>query len=174
MSLSDHAVGANPGSARGVLAWLACFNAALGRTEARLSVVLMALLLALNGYAVAARFLVNRYPPWVIEVSEALMVWMVFLGGAWLYRAKQHIAVEIFMDALPDGAGKRWIVTLGELAVLAFVLVVLWQAVLYQPILLTRKTPVLGWPANLPSIIMIYAYAAILLAGVERLLRGGR
>ena len=132
----------------------------------------MILLLALNGYAIFARALLARYPAWIIEVTETLMVCIVFLGGAWLYRAGRHVAVDYFTGLLPaDGAAARAIRIAVELAILAFALVTLWQAWVYQPILFSRKTTALGLPANVLSIAVPFAYASIVLAGVERLAR---
>ena len=146
-------------------------NAWLGDAEMAIASTAMALLLALNGYAIVARYVFARYPAWIIEVTEALLVFIVFAGGSWLYRNHRQIAITVLIDKLPrDGAPRRWLIALGELAVLAFALVLLWQAAKYQPILMSRKMPVLGLPANLSSIMVPLAYVAIALTSVERLL----
>lgn len=65
------------------------------------------LLLALNGYAIAARYLFNSFPAWVIEVTEMVMGCAVFLGGAWLYRSGPHVAVNYFVGLLLAGGLAR-------------------------------------------------------------------
>jgi TRAP-type transport system small permease protein len=130
----------------------------------------MIVLLVTNGYAIAGRYLFSAHPAWIIEVTEAMLVAMVFAGGSWLYRENRQIAITLLIDKLePAGLPRRALVLFGELAVLAFALVTLWQAAKYQPILFSRKTPVLGLPANLSSIMVPIAYVAIALTSLERL-----
>lgn len=145
-------------------------NQRLAAFEINAACVAMVLLLALNGYAIAARYLFNRYPAWIIEVTETLMVCIVFLGGAWLYKAGRHVAVDYFVGLLHPGGKARKAIHIGaEVAIIAFAIVTLWQAAVYYPILMARKTPVLGLPANVFSAAVPLAYASILLFGLERL-----
>ena len=51
-----------------------------------------------------------------------------------------------------------------------FVLVTLWQAAIYQPILAERLTTALQVPQNVVTIAIPIAYISILLAGLESLL----
>lgn len=149
---------------------LARVNQRLAQFEIDAACVAMVLLLALNGYAIFARYLFNRYPAWIIEVTEMLMVCVVFLGGAWLYRAGRHVAVDYFVGLLPAGGLARRTIGIGvELAILAFAVVTLWQAWVYQPILYARATPVLGLPANVFGAAVVFAYASIVLSALERL-----
>lgn len=149
---------------------LARINQRLAQFEINTACAAMVLLLALNGYAIAARYLFNRYPAWIIEVTETLMVCVVFLGGAWLYRDGRQVAVSFFVDLLRADGRLRKITRIGvELAIVAFAIVTLWQAAVYLPILAARKTPVLGFSANLVSAAVPLAYASILLAAAERL-----
>ncbi len=151
-------------------ALLARVNQRLAQFEINTACVAMVLLLALNGYAIAARYLFNRYPAWIIEVTETLMVCVVFLGGAWLYRDGRMVAVSFFVDLLRADGRLRKITRVGvELAIVALAIVTLWQAAVYLPILAARKTPVLGLPAYLVSAAVPVAYASILLAATERL-----
>jgi len=143
---------------------------ALARFEMTMATAAMLLLLALNGYAILGRYLLGDYPSWIIEVTETLLVVIVFMGGAWLYRTRRHIAVTILIDGvLKDTLARRILLFLGEVAVLIFALVTLWQAAKYQPILLSRKTPVLGLPANVMSAAVPIAYLSIVISSVRHL-----
>ena len=151
-------------------ALLTYVNQRFAQFEINTACAAMVLLLALNGYAIAARYLFNRYPSWIIEVTETLMVCVVFLGGARLYRDGRQVAVSFFVDLLHAEGRPRKIIRIGvELAIVAFAIVTLWQAAVYLPILAGRNTPVLGFSANLVSAAVPVAYASILLAAVERL-----
>lgn len=157
----------NGGAGSGLLGRL---NAWIGSAEIAVASVAMIALLTANGYAIAGRYLFSTHPAWIIEVTEALLVVIVFAGGSWLYRENRQIAITLLIDKLqPAGLPRRALVLIGELAVLVFALVTLWQAAKYQPILFSRKTPVLGLPANLSSIMVPIAYVAIALTSVERL-----
>lgn len=140
------------------------------RFELVASSAAMLLLLALNGYAIVARYVLGLYPSWIIEVTETLLVTIVFLGGAWLYRVRRHIAVTMLVDGvLRDSRARHWLIVAGELAVLAFALVTLWQAAKYQPILFSRQTPVLGLPANVISAAVPIAYVSIVVSSLSQL-----
>jgi TRAP-type C4-dicarboxylate transport system permease small subunit len=130
----------------------------------------MIVLLVSNGYAIAGRYLFAAHPAWIIEVTETMLVVMVFAGGSWLYRENRQIAITMLVEKLqPNGWPRRSLAMIGEIAVLVFALVTLWQAAKYQPILFSRKTPVLGLPANLSSLMVPIAYIAIALTSIERL-----
>lgn len=155
--------GADPGA-------LGRLNAWLGSAEMAVASIAMILLLVATGYAIAGRYLFSAHPAWIIEVTEALLVIMVFAGGSWLYRENRQIAITLLIEKLaPGGLPRRALALIGEFAVLVFALVTLWQAAKYQPILFSRKTPVLGLPANLSSIMVPIAYVAIALTSIERL-----
>ena len=59
---------------------------------------------------------------------------------------------------------------ISEILVLVFVLVVLWQAAIYQPILALRVTPALQLPQNMVSIFIPIAFVSMFLSGLESLL----
>ncbi|MFC1902582.1 TRAP transporter small permease [Chloroflexota bacterium] len=41
------------------------------------------------------------YPiPWVIEISQILLVFIAFLGAAWLLRRERHVKLDVLVDRL--------------------------------------------------------------------------
>ena len=139
--------------------------------EIFLATLFLGLLVAANTVAVAGRVFFQMYPSWIIEVSSALLIWSVFAGSAYLYKARRHIAVTLLVDKLrADGTARRMVGIAGEALVLSFVLVTLWQAWIYQPILAERLTTALQVPQNVVTIAIPIAYISILLAGLESLL----
>jgi TRAP-type C4-dicarboxylate transport system permease small subunit len=44
---------------------------------------------------VVMRYFINRPMKWVIEISEYLLVYMTFLGTAWVLRQDGHVTVDI-------------------------------------------------------------------------------
>jgi TRAP-type C4-dicarboxylate transport system permease small subunit len=146
-------------------------NAVFSAFEAGAITVLLGVLFLANFYALTMRYFFRSYPPWIIEVSECLLVSLVFLGGSWLYREGRQIAVLIFLNMLhPDRLPGRLVRMVGEIIVLGFALLVLWQAARYQTVLFQSRTPVLGLPKNITTILVPVAYFSIVLASLERLM----
>lgn len=146
-------------------------NHVLGRIELFLATLFLALLVLANTIAVGGRLLFRIYPSWIIEVSVALVIWTVFVGAAYLYKQRGHVAVTLLHDLLPPGgAAQRALNIVSEILVLVFVLVALWQAAIYQPILALRVTPALQLPQNMVSIFIPIAFVSMFLSGLEYLL----
>lgn len=138
--------------------------------ELFLATLFLGLLVAANTVAVAGRVLFQMYPSWIIEVSSALLIWSVFAGSAYLYKARRHIAVTLLVDRLDaGGTARRAVGVVAETLVLIFVLATLWQAWIYQPILAERLTTALQVPQNVVTIAIPIAYMSILLSGLESL-----
>jgi TRAP-type C4-dicarboxylate transport system permease small subunit len=47
-------------------------------------------------YAVLTRFLWNQPIPWVVEISSYLMLYITFLGVAWLQGKNGHVRIDLF------------------------------------------------------------------------------
>lgn len=53
---------------------------------------------------VVMRYLLNRPTRWVVEFSEYMLLYMAFLGGAWVLREEGHVRIEVLTDVLPRRA----------------------------------------------------------------------
>jgi len=74
--------------------------------------------------AVWWRYVINAPLAWPEQVSRIMFVWVTFVGAAVLYRERLHVAIDMFVAALPHTA--RRILGWGvELTILAFNLVLL-------------------------------------------------
>jgi len=51
-------------------------------------------------YSVLTRYLWNRPIAWIVEVSSYLMLYITFLGAAWLLRREGHVEVDLFTSHL--------------------------------------------------------------------------
>jgi TRAP-type C4-dicarboxylate transport system permease small subunit len=49
-------------------------------------------------YAVAMRYLFDAPVPWVVEISSYLMLYITFLGAAWLLHQDGHVEVDLFLS----------------------------------------------------------------------------
>lgn len=97
---------------------------------------------------VAVRYALSDYLTlsWTEELSRLLLVWGVFWGAAMLHRTDDHISVTIILDLLPHRA-QHAIRLLGDLVVLALLIVIVWQGTLVAESALGIDTITLGLPA---------------------------
>jgi TRAP-type C4-dicarboxylate transport system permease small subunit len=58
------------------------------------------------GYTIATRTLGFQSPVWTVQFNEYSLLWMTFLGTAWVLSRRKHVAIDIVM-ALLNPAGQR-------------------------------------------------------------------
>ena len=54
-------------------------------------------------FDVICRYIFNSPMIWVIPISESSLVYVTFLGAAWLLREKGHVTMETFTEKLGKG-----------------------------------------------------------------------
>jgi len=54
-------------------------------------------------YAVVLRYLKMQPPIWVLQYTEYALLWITFLGAAWLQRKNGHICIDTFTANLSRG-----------------------------------------------------------------------
>jgi C4-dicarboxylate transporter DctQ subunit len=64
-------------------------------------VLLLAIALIVT-YAVTLRYLNIRPPIWVLQYTEYGLLWVTFLGAAWLQRKQGHICIDTFTANLRE------------------------------------------------------------------------
>jgi C4-dicarboxylate transporter, DctQ subunit len=80
--------------------WLAaCENALAALGSALLAFIALAICAE-----VVMRYGFNRPLTWVVEISEYALLWMTFLGTAWVLREGGHVRVDILMHLLSPAA----------------------------------------------------------------------
>lgn len=52
-------------------------------------------------YAVTLRYLHMKPPIWVLQYTEYGLLWVTFLGAAWLQRLNGHIRIDTIINNLP-------------------------------------------------------------------------
>jgi len=56
--------------------------------------------LLIVNYEVIARYLLNRPTAWMLEVVEYCLLYLCFLGTAWLLKEEGHLKMDIVLDRL--------------------------------------------------------------------------
>ena len=62
--------------------------------------ILLLLVTFFVSYAVIVRYLHFRPPVWVLQYTEYALLWITFLGAAWLLREGGHIRIDTVMSML--------------------------------------------------------------------------
>ncbi len=126
---------------------------ALGAAEEAVAMALLVGIVAVVALQVVGRYLLTNPFIWPEEVTRLMLVWLTFIGGAAVTRRGAHIAVDLLLEALPDG-GRRVlgvVVNLVTGAVFAFVACLaarLADNVATLPLAATRwSMAVMVWPA---------------------------
>lgn len=64
-------------------------------------ILLLAITLMVT-YAVILRYMNIRPPIWVVQYTEYGLLWITFLGAAWLQRLNGHIRIDTIIINLPE------------------------------------------------------------------------
>ncbi|HQA83566.1 MAG TPA: TRAP transporter small permease [Syntrophales bacterium] len=93
--------------------------------------------------AVAARYLWGQSVPWVVEISSYLMLYITFLGTAWLLRQNGHVEVDLILNNLKPrtAAGFRAVTSVAGALVS---LVLAWQGAVVTIDYFEREVTVMG------------------------------
>ncbi len=62
--------------------------------------ILVALVCAVT-FEVVMRYFFNKPTRWVVEFSEYSLLYLAFLGGAWVLKEEGHVKVELLIEVLP-------------------------------------------------------------------------
>lgn len=126
---------------------------------AAVSVTLFTVLVATTTWQVISRQILNEPSTWSEELARLLFVWLSFLGSAFLFGERGHIAVDFLARKLPF-AGQRVAQIFVQAMVLLFALVgLVWGGYLAASI---------AWEQNLTALPFTigWVYLVIPIAGV--------
>ncbi len=81
--------------------------------------VSLVILIAIFGWLVYGRYILNATPTWVEQAALLIIVIITFFGAAIGIRERSHLSVEFFRDLLPK-RGRLVLYTLADLLLIAF------------------------------------------------------
>lgn len=112
---------------------------------------LLGLIVLIMFAQVLFRYLLNNSLSWSEELIRFLFVWLTFLGGAIAIRDKSHIAVEFFVESLPEKY-HRIIRIINTILIAAFTLAIIILGALWMFHARELRSSALG----LPVYIVLY------------------
>ncbi len=98
------------------------YDRILGVTAFLSGALLMAVTIFVS-WAVVMRYLNFNPPIWVIQYTEYALLWITFLGAAWLLREKGHIRIDTLVSRINPGIA-RWLEVFNDLIGLAISVVI--------------------------------------------------
>ncbi len=102
----------------------------LHRFDETIVIALLALLVAIVFLQVASRFVFKLPIEWSEEMARFIFIWFCWIGCSYATVRYHHIRITAHFRIMPRGLA-LWLLRLGDLAWIAFNLVVLWGGVLY-------------------------------------------
>ncbi len=94
-------------------------------------------------YSVVMRYVFQRPPFWVEELSRFIFIWIIMLGAVLVTREQSHIELVLFVNLLP----KKWRFVLSiftRLLMVVFCWVMVQQGIKIYPIVAEASSPTFG------------------------------
>ena len=138
---------------------MTAFKGALSRFLGIFSIILFTVLVLVTTWQVVSRQALNDPSTWSEELSKILFVWLSFVGSAFLFGERGHIAVDYLARRFPAPVQKV-LASFVQLVILFFALVAMvWGGYLAASI---------AWTQNLTALPLTigWVYVVIPVAGV--------
>lgn len=107
---------------------------------------------------VFSRQVFSYTPSWSEEVSKVLFVWVSFLGIAYGFKARLHIALGLVVNKMPEKV-QHVIDYLAKALIVGFGLIMIYYGWQFTVLMGNSNMPGTGWPSSV-------LYAAIPVSGI--------
>lgn len=107
------------------------------------------------------RYVFNRPIPGVIEITELMMVFIVFLVFAYVEREEGHVRVDLVISRLPRKV-RPYIECFGKVVSLGVIAIIVWQSILYSQGLREGGNVSAYWGITVGSFLWVVAFGCLL------------
>lgn len=145
----------------------------LMRPVEALSAVLLLAIIAMLLSGVVFRYGLSRPIVWIDEAASIAFLWLAMLGSAIAIDRCEHLRLTIFLNALGERA-RQLTETLGMVAIMAFLLVLLPAAYMYASGEMDITSSALNIPAGYRAAAIAVGMVLMVLLAVAQLLRTAR
>ena len=84
--------------------WFDRFNQVL----AAIACTMLVLITLAICWEIFARWIFNLNNPWLVELSEITLLYVTFLGAAWVLGNDKHVAIDLIIERI-SGVTQRWL-----------------------------------------------------------------
>jgi len=136
------------------------------------SLTLLVAMVVITIYQVFSRELFNFTPSWSEELSRILFVWVSFLGIAYGFKEKLHIAVGILVNTFPKKlqAGFDY---LSKFLIIGFGVIMIYYGWEFMVLMGGSTLPGLGVPSSVLYAVVPLSGLFITINGIELLFTKG-
>lgn len=143
---------------------------AIAQLAMLVSSTLMVILIAVFGWLVYGRYILNSTPTWVEQIALLIVVWVAFLGAAVGVRRKTHLTVEFIREAMPRFP-RRVLLFCAIVSLILLGAVMAWQGQIMFDRTASREIPLLGVSEGLRSVPVIIGGAMICVFSIDDLIK---
>lgn len=104
---------------------------------------LLVVLIAIFGWLVYGRYVLNSTPTWVEQASLLIVVYVTFLGAAVGIRRNAHLSIDFIREAMPP-LPRAVLRLVSDVAMIAFGVFMAWQGWHLVMTNLRREIPLVG------------------------------
>lgn len=130
--------------------------------EINIAALALVAFIVLSSAQVISRYGLNKPIPWIEEVSAILLIWMTFIGAAWLVRKDRHIRVELLEEWVRPKVCAV-VYTIYDIITIAFLILLAVGGFQLVVAMDFERTPALQIPYR--YIVSVVPAAALLMAG---------
>jgi len=141
----------------------------IDKIELSLVVTLMVAICAINGMEIVSRFFLNKSFFSVYEVTILLANWMYFLGACLVYKRRQDVQMEYFMNFFSKSFNKKWDFVI-DAAIFYFLIVLLCQGLKLLPVQARHVSQGIGIPNHLFTLPLVVGTISMMLIILQQFL----
>lgn len=140
----------------------------LAQVATALASVMIVVLIAIFGWLVYGRYILNATPTWVEQAALLMVVWITFLGAAVGVRRGTHLSVDFIRTALPAPL-RRLAFLICSIALIFFGAMLAWQGYVMFERTARRAIPLLGISEGWRAVPVVIGGAMICLFALDDL-----
>ena len=91
-------------------------------------ILFLAATLLLVNYEVVARYILNQPTPWMLEIVEYALLYICFLGTAWVLKEEGHIKMDLVLNRLNPRA-QVWLNIITSFVGIIICLIITWYGI---------------------------------------------
>jgi TRAP-type C4-dicarboxylate transport system permease small subunit len=126
-----------------------------------ISQVFVGIMIFLVAADAAGRYLLNHPIPGALEITELMMVFIVFLAFAYVESKDGHVRVDLVISRLPRKV-RPYIYCLDTVITLGIVAIMAWQSVLYSLELRQSGNVSAYWGMRISPFLWVVAFGCLL------------
>lgn len=120
-------------------------------------------LILIGAIQIFLRYVFDYPLTWPEELMITQTIWFVFLGSVILLIVNRHIAMPLVVEQIKSRKVRKAIDVLNKALTIFFLSYLIWGSIKIQPVQMSYRTPALGLPRNVHSVVVLISSILMLL-----------